>query len=746
MKLRDKIEEIIQKRAESSLIKLIENNPSSKEKINKAFDRIRDKIGFVKKHPLYLESIEEKVMEILRNNLNIVDSDIFLRLSYESKEELQDILYNEVISGKLNPSKEVLDLFSIRDSSFSLKQKQDILERIDIKSNIQILSSILNDSEMKRIVTSFLLKSDDKDNNEAIIDENISNIILKNHNILSKDSWKSIITELSKVHFEKAQKLLETIVQGEEKSEFVEIMKRQYVYNMFPDTLGKELSKISKDDLFDKYRMFRDKNFLKNQHVVAEISGSIQEFLNDREIISLVLDSEIPVEEDKLYLLKEYINDRSNDTIPQITSLEDLERYPETIYNRQQVQIQEGRDGCRDVIVKNLTGFSSIEFENIRQFFLRGHDIDKIFKANNINPEIYKSIDELIEFMDSLDEQQITEFAQNISKRNYNELTSRKSTLISTRDNFYNRFSNIVSEYGKEFNSELGYSLKEKTDDGIKELQGKFTILVSQQSVNTDLNEQAKQDNEHICMSVLTEGNYNVYVYGLSNAITYVFDEIPENLMIFSSHTNVGSKFNFGDYNIPQESLMKKSNFRTAENTSLLAGENTYDQIHSNTESIYYMSGFDKEGNFIQIKPKAIALFGDEHPSEELMQKAANMGIDIIRIPDMQQNLSYMLENGQVTPSLVKGIEGSYDRVLSILEQKDKLGHEDFTSVKMLKEKVDNPELLTRIESLLQKREISFEEIGKKVEDVTIGDLKFISKETRDFYTIINNPEIERGE
>lgn len=744
MKLRDRIEEIIQKRAESSLIKLIENNPSSKGKINKAFDRIRDKIGFVKKHPLYLESIEEKVMEILRNNLSIVDSDIFLRLSYESKQELQDILYNEVISGKLNPSKEVLDLFSIKDSSFSLKQKQDILERIDIKSNIQILSSILNDSEMKRIVTSFLLKSDDKDNNEAIIDENISNIILKNHNILSKDSWKSIITELSKVHFEKAQKLLETIVPGEEKSEFVEIMKWQYVYNMFPDTLGKELSKISKDDLFDKYRMFRDKNFLKKQHVVAEISGSIQEFLNDREIISLVLDSEIPVEEDKLYLLKEYINDRSNDTIPQITSLEDLERYPETIYNRQQVQIQEGRDGCRDVIVKNLTGFSSIEFENIRQFFLRGHDIDKIFKANNINPEIYKSIDELIEFMDSLDEQQITEFAQNISKRNYNELTSGKSTLISTRDNFYNRFSNIVSEYGKEFNSELGYSLKEKTDDGIKELQGKFTILVSQQSVNTDLNEQAKQDNEHICMSVLTEGNYNVY--GLSNAITYVFDEIPENLMIFSSHTNVGSKFNFGDYNIPQESLMKKSNFGTAENTSLLAGENTYDQIHSNTESIYYMSGFDKEGNFIQIKPKAIALFGDEHPSEELMQKAANMGIDIIRIPDMQQNLSYMLENGQVTPSLVKGIEGSYDRVLSILEQKDKLGHEDFTSVKMLKEKVDNPELLTRIESLLQKREISFEEIGKKVEDVTIGDLKFISKETRDFYTIINNPEIERGE
>ena len=81
-----------------------------------------------------------------------------------------------------------------------------------------------------------------------------------------------------------------------------------------------------------------------------------------------------------------------------------------------------------------------------------------------------------------------------------------------------------------------------------------------------------------------------------------------------------------------------------------------------------------------------------------------------------------------------------------VLEQKDKLGHDDFTSLKMLEEKVDTPELLTRIESLLQKREISFEEIGKKVEDVTIGDLKSISKETRDFYTIINNPEIERGE
>ena len=744
MKLRDRIEEIIQKRAENSLIKLIENNPSSKEKINKAFDRISDKIGFVKKYPLYIEFIEDNVMEILRNDLSIVDSDIFLRLSYESKQELQDILYNEVISGKLNPSKEVLDSISIKDSSFSLKQKKDILEKIDIKSNIKFLSSILDDSEMKRIVTSFLLESDDKDNNETVIDENISNIILKNYNILSKDSWKSIIAELSKQSPEKAQKLLETIVPEEEKSEFVELMKRQYVYNMFPDSLGKELANVSRDDLFDKYRVFRDENFPKNQHVVAEISASIQEFSNDREIISLVLDSEIPVEENKLYLLKEYINDRSNDTIPQITWLEDLERYPETIYNRQQAQIQEGRNGCRDVIVKNLTGFSSIEFENIRQFFLRGHDIDKIFKANNINPEIYKIVDELIEFTDSLDEQQITEFAQNISKRNYNELTSGKSTLISTRNNFYTRFSNIVSEYGKEFNSELGYSLKEKTDDGIKELQGKFTILVSQQSVNTDLNEQAKRDNEHICMSVLTEGNYNVY--GLSNAITYVFDEILEDLMIFSSHTNVGSKFNFGDYNIPQESLMKKSNFRTAENTSLSAGENAYDQTHSNTESIYYMSGFDQEGNFIQIKPKAIAIFEDEQPSEELIQKAANMGIDIVRIPDMQKNLSYMLENGQVTPSLVKGIEGSYDRVLTVLEQKDKLGHDDFTSLKMLKEKVDNPELLTRIESLLQKREISFEEIGKKVENVTIGDLKSISKETRDFYTIINNPEIERGE
>ena len=179
MKLRDRIEEIIQKRAENSLIKLIENNPSSKEKINKAFDRISDKIGFVKKYPLYMEFIEDNVMEILRNDLSLVDSDIFLRLSYGSKQELQNILYNEVISGKLNPSKEVLDSISIKDSSFSLKQKKDILEKIDIKSNIEFLSSILDDSEMKRIVTSFLLESDDKDNNETVIDENISNIISK---------------------------------------------------------------------------------------------------------------------------------------------------------------------------------------------------------------------------------------------------------------------------------------------------------------------------------------------------------------------------------------------------------------------------------------------------------------------------------------------------------------------------------------------------------------------------------------
>ncbi len=724
MKLRDKIEGIIQERVESSLVKIIENKNSSKEKINKTFDKLNDKIGFVKKYPQYVQFTEEKIIELLRNDLSSVDSNIFSRLSMDSRQELEKKLYNEIIDGKLDVTKKILNSIPIKNSSLSLQQKEEVFGKIDMESSVDCLPLILNNKEMKQIITDYLLSDDNKENNDVTIDKSISNIILKNENLLSKDDWKAIMIDLSKVNLEKSQELLQTIA-PEEKSEFIEIMKRQYVYNMFPDTLGKELSDISKDDLFDKYRNFRNEKFSKNQHVVAEISDSIKEFSDDREIVSQVLDLETTEKEEKLYLLKEYIKDRSNDTIPQIKSLEELERYPETIYNRQQQQIQEGC--CRDVIVKNITGFSSAEFEDIKYFFLKGHDIDKVFKANNANPDTYKVVNELIDFVDTLDDKQLINFAQNISKRNYNELTSGRSTLTSVREDFYSKFSNIISEYGKEFNSECEYSLNEESDD-IKKLQGKFTILVSQQSLNTDLNEQAKRNNEHICMSVLTEGNYNVY--GLPNAVTYVFDEIPEDLMIFSSHTNIGSKFNFGEYNIPDKALMKKSNFRTAENTSLSAGENTYDQLHLNTESVYYMSGFDKEGNFIKIKPKAIALFENEYPSEELIKKAADMGIDIVRIPNMQQNLEYMLGKGMITPSLVKGIEGYQDEIVEILSDKEILTEEEKISLELLQQKSENKELIQKVNKLLDEKTLN----KNREIDLTSG-------KTKKIINSIENPE-----
>lgn len=628
-----------------------------------------------------------------------------------------------------------------------LNKKLSILEMANLEDETQLLPVILSESEIVDLVKKQLISGFEIQIKDEITVNRIVGIVLKEPTLINQDNWIEIFNELAKQDIDKAKELIKQIMPKASQDIFLdevtEIEKERYLKERLPYSISSQMENMLYDKSFKKYRIFRSRNFPDKQHVVSELLDSMEEFESDKEIITLIMNLEEKGNEKYKQLLVEYINDRKDGQTEKISNLEEIEKYPELVLQRQKKQIESGRMGCREVLIKNITGFSSIQFENLQQMFLNGHDIDEVLRKNNTNPEVYHIVSELFDFIDFLDDEQLKEFAQNVAKRNYNELCTQESVLISTRNRFKATFSNIVSEYGKEFNSELGYRTQEKTENGIKTIYGPFTIFISQKNIARNLEEEDSSDIKHICLSLISEGHYGK-IEEICDSVTYLFDYLPEDLMMLSSDKDMDSIRGFGKYDIPLEELERRSNFRTAQNTILTAKKVQNDYTH--TESIYHMSGFDKEGNFVQVKPKAIGIWSEEQLTPELKSKADKLGIEVVMIPDMQQNLLYMLENGQVTPSLVKGIVGSYDKILIILEQKKKLEHKDFISIRMLQDRIDDPELLSRLDSLLQRKEITIDDIGKKVEDVTIGELQSISKETRNFFTLINNPQMERGE
>lgn len=749
MSIKEKISDMIQKRVRDSAIKQIANPNSREEDIRKAFKKITDKIGFVKETFDYSlpipQVIQEEITTFFMDNPNSIDLNVFYLLDADYQKKLQENLCDRIISGELKPSQQLFKAAVL--ARMDLNKKLNVLGMANLEDETQLLPVILSESEIVDLVKKQLISGFEIQINDEITVNRIVGIVLKEPTLINQDNWIEIFNELAKQDIDKAKELIKQIMPKASQDIFLdevtEIEKERYLQERLPYSISSQMEIMLYDKAFKKYRIFRGRNFPDKQHVVSELLDSMKEFASNKEIITLIMNLEEKGNEKYKQLLVEYINDRKDGQTEKISNLEEIEKYPELVLQRQKKQIESGRMGCREVLIRNITGFSSIQFENLQQIFLKGHDIEEVLKKNNTNAEVYHIVSELFDFIDSLDDEQLKEFAQNVAKRNYNELSTQESVLISTRNRFKATFSNIVSEYGKEFNSELGYRAQEKTENGIKTIYGPFTIFISQKNIARNLEEEDSSGIKHICLSLISEGHYGK-IEEIFDSVTYLFDYLPEDLMMLSSDKDMDSIRGFGKYDIPMEELERRSNFKTAQNTILTAKKVQNDYTH--TESIYHMSGFDKEGNFVQVKPKAIGIWSEEQLTPELKSKADELGIEVVMIPDMQQNLSYMLENGQVTPSLVKGITGSYDKILTILEQKEKLEHKDFISIRMLQEKIDEPELLSRLQSLLQRKEITIDDIGKKVEDVTIGELQSISKETREFYRLINNQEIERGE
>jgi len=238
---------------------------------------------------------------------------------------------------------------------------------------------------------------------------------------------------------------------------------------------------------------------------------------------------------------------------------------------------------------------------------------------------------------------------------------------------------------------------------------------------------------------LLSEGHYEVAMESKGckqnpNVCFFIFDNVPPELLYASANHNMSSN----------SSGRTDSNFMTTDNTILNARPeiDTLSQ-ESFTEQTYYYQGFDKDSKFVRIKPKALATF-QETPNEHTLKLAAEYGLDILRIPDMQTNLQYMLNNGIVTPSLIKGFQGDCRQILEVCSKKDILTKSEVLSLQTLRRREESQEIQQQIDNLLKRipQAKGKDEILSLIDDITLSDLKVISSETRKMYDLINNPQL----
>ena len=474
------------------------------------------------------------------------------------------------------------------------------------------------------------------------------------------------------------------------------------------------------------------------------LSDIMVEYTTNSELIRTVFDSEEYQYKRTQLFLKYYIQD-SEKTSFNIASVEELMNYPKNIFEIQQESIKNGnRAEIINIITQNLTGLSSEQFLQYRNMFLENHDIETLLENTEQYGDKLKNltiVKELLNLVDTMDEKQLQEFATNISLRNYNELMQGDFSLVSMRESFRDFLSNIEQEYGKEINQSLGYSTKgidtfefngQKVN--IHDVNGQFTLLIHMTRNSTPNNNKHNQT----CMSLISEGHYNVAAEEVgvktdANIGFFIFDNVPPELLYGTANHNMDSNSRGRTY----------ANFMTTDNTILNAepADNTTTAMH--TEQVYFYQGIDKEGKLIRIKPTALATF-EKYPNEHTLQIAAQYGLDILRIPDMQTNLQGMLENGIVTPSLVKGYQGDSSQILDVLSRKSVLTSDEVLALQTLRRKEGSQEIQQQIDALLEKipKTKGKEEILSLVDDMTMSDLRGISAETRKMYELINNPQI----
>jgi len=578
--------------------------------------------------------------------------------------------------------------------------------------------------------------------------------IEKLNELFGKEQLEHLIKQIIKEKPESLNDRMLSCVSKENKSEITILAKLTYSLQRESkkEVQSKVTSLYQNDEYFRKYLLFRYENNVNSINdnetnpgrSIIPLSDIMLEYTTNVDLIRNVFDSEKYQDKKIQLFLKYYIQDREK-TTTNITSIEELMNYPKEVLERQEETIKSGnRDDMIDIIIQNLTGLSAGEYSDYRNKFLENHDIEAILESNEQYGDKLKNltiIKELLSLAQSMDEKQLQEFATNISLRNYNELIQGDFSLVSMRESFRDFLTSIEQEYGKEINQSLGYSVKNidtvqfgDKKVNIHDLKGQFTLLIHMTE-----REHPNHNDNRTCMSLLSEGHYEVAMESKGckqnpNVCFFIFDNVPPELLYASANHNMSSN----------SSGRTDSNFMTTDNTILNARPeiDTLSQ-ESFTEQTYYYQGFDKDSKFVRIKPKALATF-QETPNEHTLKLAAEYGLDILRIPDMQTNLQYMLNNGIVTPSLIKGFQGDCRQILEVCSKKDILTKSEVLSLQTLRRREESQEIQQQIDNLLKRipQAKGKDEILSLIDDITLSDLKVISSETRKMYDLINNPQL----
>ena len=756
------IDRLKQKR-EEALLKKISSKKATKDEIIKGFINSKDKEYFISTIRGYLdddeiELINIKLEELCKDNKEFIINEFpqisyYTSMSYDKKKEIimSELEEDEIVSN--------IEVFNAYGYDYD---KLDLLKGInpDIVSP-EIISSMPMEYQEKYILSidtekirPEIIEQFSEESKVNIAKTFISNDTMEAESIKALLSDKILLDGIKEIVSQDATGLNDRcfeFIPEEKKGEIVSIAKMNYVLQQTKDEqLNATVEKMLSNESFMKYLAYRQDTFNTgenqevtprktnvNENIAVEVLSSIKEYQANEELINEVINSNMQQDNKTKTLLKYYILD--NETENNITNLDELYEYPKEIYKRETSAISTGdKNVSKDIIIRNLTGYTLEEYENCKKMFLDGHNIEDVLQEENKVKNI-KILQEITNFIESMDDNQLKEFATNISTRNYNELKTGEFSLVNFRENNKSLISNIKSEYGKEFNQQMGYTVENtetKEINGkvvnINEISGDFSFLIHM-THNDEISQNSKKRS---CMSFISEGHYDVATGDKcksdSSTVFFVFDNIPEDLLYASSNSNMTSN-NYGD---------SRSNFMTAQNTILKAEkdiEATEDNAPEFTEQTYFFEGFDKDGKFVKIYPKAIGTF-EKEPSPKTLQVALKYGVDVIKIPEMQQNLERMLENGIVTPSLVKGIDGFQDEIIEVLSGKEVLSKDEMVSLEVLQQKTTDETILKRINDLLDKS------ISKENETSRNIAIDTISKETRQIINLIKSPEIQKGQ
>lgn len=772
MNIFDKIKE----KREDNLVKRIELRKATAEQILKGFEKSTNKQYFLSKISWILdEDTKKNLIEEVRKKCK-TDKNFFIN---NCNELCHNIIFTDVakdIIMDLFDTQEIISntkIFSIFGRDYD---KVALLKKVDTKSITPETLSVLSQESRYIYINSIDIKDITQEMLNTINDELKTDLAKKYimnkaiepqiiNNLFSKKTLlngiKDIIQEDATLFNNRTFEFIPT----ENKSEITSLAKMQYVIqNTNDEKIYHPVEEMINNDEFTKYFAYRQNNFnigenedkninyrgTANRNTIIEVLSSINEYKNNTELINSFFDSKMVDDKKINLLLRYYITD--GEKKEKLTNITQLLEYPDYILNRQINEISSGKsDICKNIIVKNLTGFSYEEYSQYNHMFLESHDIEDIINANNEGEQKLvniKIVRQIIDLMETMDEVQLKDFATNIVNRNHNELISGDFSLINLRENYKTFLSNVKSEYGKEFNQNLGYSISNtkriqvnNNPINVHEISGAFKFLMHM--TKSDEIQHSLYSQGRTCMSFISEGHYEVATgdecKSDPDTIFFLFDNLPEDLLYASANYNMASN-SHGD---------ERSNFMTAENTIQNAEkdiDSTNDSAPKFTEQAYFFEGFDKNGKFVKIYPKAIGTF-EKEPSKKTLEVASKYGIDVIKIPEMQENLENMLEKGVVTPGLVKGIHGFSDRIVQILSKKETLTKEEKLSLGLLHNKVNDKMLSNKVEEL-SKKPVSKgkEDIEELIDDINVSQISNISNETRQMINIINNPEISRGE